>query len=131
MEFPNSTISKIFQYFLTQTTGLTQTDINGNILQSQMNQGKRRSNRQMRQLDIGETVVTRDYTYANKWKEGVINARTGPLSYQVKIAPNQYCRRHLNQLISPKAKDGGTQRDASQTTNGEASEEAKYLRVCI
>ena len=49
-------------------------------------------------LEVGQIVVARDYTGAEKWKEGVIRARTGPLSYEVEVVPHQIWRRHIDQL---------------------------------
>jgi len=41
-----------------------------------------------RKLDVGQTVVARDYRGVNRWLPGVITSHSGPLSYEVKVAPN-------------------------------------------
>ena len=56
------------------------------------------SNSHRRKLDVGQEVVARDYRGGNKWMPGVITAQRGPLTYEVRVAPNTVWRRHIDQL---------------------------------
>ena len=51
-------------------------------------------------------MVARNYRAGNKWVPGIITAHSGPLSYEVKVAPNTVWRRHVDQLresaVTPK-----------------------------
>ena len=51
-----------------------------------------------RKLELGQAVVARNYRAGNKWVPGIITAHSGPLSYEVKVAPNTVWRRHVDQL---------------------------------
>ena len=51
-----------------------------------------------RKLDVGEAVIARNYRGGNKWVPGIITAQSGPLSYEVRVAPNTVWRRHIDQL---------------------------------
>ena len=51
-----------------------------------------------RKLDVGQTVVAPDYRGVNRWAHGVITAHSGPLSYEVRVAPNTFWRRHIKQF---------------------------------
>ena len=51
-----------------------------------------------KKLDLGQAVVVRNYRAGNKWVPGIITAHSGPLSYEVKVAPNTVWRRHVDQL---------------------------------
>ena len=59
-----------------------------------------------RKLELGQAVVARNYRAGNKWVPGIITAHSGPLSYEVKVAPNTVWRRHVDQLresaVTPK-----------------------------
>lgn len=53
-----------------------------------------------RDLAVGDRVLTRDYTAAgDKWAEGVIVKKTGPLSYKVDVGRDAHWRRHADQII--------------------------------
>ena len=43
-------------------------------------------------------VIARNYRAGNKRVPGIITAHMGPLSYEVKVAPNTVWRRHVDQL---------------------------------
>lgn len=103
---------------------LLKPDIRRKVQEKQVDQGKERGNRSVRELNIGQTVAARDYTGPENWRDGVIHARTGPLSYEVEVAPNQIWRRHIDQLLSTKVKqkEGGEQHDAEVRTNAETKE---------
>ncbi|KAL6460959.1 hypothetical protein MHYP_G00309250 [Metynnis hypsauchen] len=47
---------------------------------------------------VGQTVLARDYRGNQKWIAGTIAACTGPLSYNVEVAPGVLWRRHIDQL---------------------------------
>lgn len=53
-----------------------------------------------REASVGEPVHVRDYTASHaKWRDGVVSARTGPVSYVVKTDDGRECRRHIDQII--------------------------------
>lgn len=50
-----------------------------------------------RQFDIGQDVAVRDYRQnQKKWIHGVVNEKTGPVSYRVSVAPGVNWRRHAD-----------------------------------
>nr|XP_055076811.1 uncharacterized protein K02A2.6-like [Misgurnus anguillicaudatus] len=51
-----------------------------------------------RELEIGESVLARNYRGDHKWTPAKVKERTGPLSYTVEIAPDTVWRRHIDQL---------------------------------
>ena len=52
-----------------------------------------------RQYELGESVSVKDYRAdTDKWIPGVIHRKTGPVSYQVEIAPHVFWRRHTDQI---------------------------------
>ena len=54
--------------------------------------------RQRRQLEVGDSVMSRDYRGDLKWRSGRIVKKTGPLMYEVQVAPGIIWRRHIDQL---------------------------------
>lgn len=58
----------------------------------------KRMNPIVRQFDIGQPVMTRDYRGGQKWSEGHIYSKTGPLSYKVNLGNDILWRRHTDQL---------------------------------
>ena len=54
--------------------------------------------RQRRQLEVGDSVMSRDYRGDLKWCAGLIVNKTGPLMFEVKVAPGIIWRRHIDQL---------------------------------
>ncbi|XP_031571846.1 uncharacterized protein K02A2.6-like [Actinia tenebrosa] len=54
--------------------------------------------KERRELQIGKKVVVRVYQSPEKWKPGVVVARTGALHYEVEVAPGLVWRRHIDQL---------------------------------
>ena len=77
---------------------LLKPDIRQRVEDKQQNQAASKNQGPTRQLHVGQTVVARSYRGGNKWMPAVIVARSGPLSYEVKVAPNMIWRRHLDQL---------------------------------
>lgn len=54
----------------------------------------------VRQFEKGQQVLTRDYTRnSNKWQEGNIEEKTGPVSYKVAFKNGNVCRRHADQIL--------------------------------
>ncbi|CAH2215514.1 jg26769 [Pararge aegeria aegeria] len=54
----------------------------------------------VRNFDIGDKVITRNYsTKENKWIEGDIVEKTGPVSYKVLLNKGNICRRHTDQML--------------------------------
>ena len=43
-------------------------------------------------------MAVREHRKDQKWVPGVINARNGPLSYQVAVAPDTIWKRHVDQI---------------------------------
>lgn len=54
--------------------------------------------KQYRQLEMGDSVMSRDYRGDLKWRPGLIVNKTGPLMYEVQVAPGLIWRRHIDQL---------------------------------
>lgn len=54
--------------------------------------------RQLRQVEVGDTVMARDYRGGLKWCPGRVLERTGPLMYRVEVG-NTIWRRHIDQLL--------------------------------
>ena len=54
--------------------------------------------RHRRQLEVGDSVMSRDYRGDLKWRAGLIVNKTGPLMYEVEVAPGIIWRRHIDQL---------------------------------
>ncbi|XP_021359257.1 uncharacterized protein K02A2.6-like [Mizuhopecten yessoensis] len=57
------------------------------------------SMQRVREFDVGNPVSVRDYRGNHKWTPGVIASQSGPLSYQVQVAPGQCWRRHADQIL--------------------------------
>ena len=51
-----------------------------------------------RKLELSQAVIARSYRAGNKRVPRIITAHMGPLSYEVKVAPNTVWRRHVDQL---------------------------------
>ena len=81
---------------------LIKPDIRKHVLDKQTSQAKQNgaiaSN--TRQLFVGQAVSVRDYGGKEKWIQGIVHARTGPVSYQVEVAPNVIWKRHIDQLLA-------------------------------
>ena len=73
-------------------------DIARKFADKQAEQLKTRGATKMREFTVGQKVAVRDYrAKPHKWVTGTIYAKTGPLSYQVKVG-GQIWRRHVDQL---------------------------------
>jgi hypothetical protein len=49
---------------------------------------------------VGKSVLVRNYRGNNKWKSGIVQRKTVPVSYMVETSPGQAWRRHTDQIIS-------------------------------
>ncbi|XP_033631687.1 uncharacterized protein LOC117293454 [Asterias rubens] len=75
-------------------------DIRHRVTQKQKDQTVcHKSSKTTRELHENQHVLVRDYRGPRKWITGVINARTGPLSYEVRVGPDSIWRRHIEQLL--------------------------------
>ncbi|CAB3994947.1 Hypothetical predicted protein [Paramuricea clavata] len=73
---------------------LIKLDIRKHVIEKQVSQAKPKG-------DIaGNAVSVRNYREKEKWIQGIVRARTGPVSYQVEIAPNVIWRRYIDQLLA-------------------------------
>ena len=52
----------------------------------------------VKQYENGEPVLVRDYRNNQKWEEGLIHSRTGPVSYNVSMDNDMVWRRHTDQI---------------------------------
>jgi transposase InsO family protein len=53
-----------------------------------------------KKFDVGDTVLARDYSVrGDKWMEGTICKKTGPVSYKVDVVNGLTWRRHQDQII--------------------------------
>ena len=80
---------------------LVKPNLNRKMVNQQHQQGIKAANekgRQRRQLGVGDAVMSRDYRGDLKWCSGLIVKKTGPLMYEVKVAPGIIWRRHIDQL---------------------------------
>jgi len=68
------------------------------VKDKQQDQQLRSSHSPARKLELGQAVVARNYRAGNKWVPGIITAHSGPLSYEVKVAPNTVWRWDVDQL---------------------------------
>ena len=80
---------------------LVKPNLNRKMVNQQHQQSIKAANekgRQRRQLEVGDSVMSRDYRGDLKWRSGLIVKKTGPLMYEVQVAPGIIWRRHIDQL---------------------------------
>ena len=80
---------------------LVKPNLNRKMVNKQHQQSFRAANeksRQCRQLEVGDSVMSRDYQGDLKWRSGLIVKKTGPLMYEVQVAPGIIWRRHIDQM---------------------------------
>ena len=68
--------------FLTRIVDLVKPNLNRKMVNQQHQQSIRAANekgRQRRQLELGDSVMSRDYQGDLKWRSGLIVNKTGPL----------------------------------------------------
>ena len=82
---------------------LVKPNLNRKMVNRQHQQSIRAANekgRQRRQLEVGDSVMSRDYRGDMKWCSGLIVNKTRPLMYEVQVAPGIISRRRIDQLKS-------------------------------
>ena len=80
---------------------LVKPNLNRKMVNQQHQQSIRAANekgRQRCQLEVGDSVMSRDYRGDLKWRPGLIVNKKGPLMYEVEVAPGIIWRRHIDQL---------------------------------
>ena len=80
---------------------LVKPNLNRKMVNQQHQQSIRAANkkgRQCRKLEVGDSVMSRDYRGDLKWRSGLIVKKTGPLMYEVQVAPGIICLRRIDQL---------------------------------
>ena len=80
---------------------LVKPNLNSKMVNQQHQQSIKAANekgRQQCQLEVGDSVMSRDYRGDLKWRSGLIVSKTGPLMYEVQVAPGIIWRRHIDQL---------------------------------
>ena len=71
------------------------------MVNQQYQQSINAANEKVRQrlpLEVGDSVMSRDYRGDLKWRPGLIVNKTGPLMYEVQVVPGIIWRRHIDQL---------------------------------
>lgn len=80
---------------------LVKPNLNRKMVNQQHQQSIRAANekgRHRRPLEVGDSVMSRDYRGDLKWRAGLIVNKTGPLMYEVEVAPGIISCRHIDQL---------------------------------
>ncbi|XP_061164935.1 uncharacterized protein LOC133173882 [Saccostrea echinata] len=74
-------------------------DLTSTVLQKQYGSKAKHCGNVIREFADGDSVNTRDYrTNSDKWANGRIHSRTGPLSYKVDVNGSLW-RRHIDQIV--------------------------------
>lgn len=82
-----------------------------------------------RSFEVGQKVLTRDYsTYNNKWEEGRVSEKTGPVSYKIMLDSGDMYRRHADQIWPLRHQQirMSTQLDVPAAAASADAEQAKY-----
>ena len=80
---------------------LVKPNLNQKMVNQQHQQGIKAANekgRQRCQLEVGDAVMSRDYQGDLTWRSRLIINNTGPLMYEVQVAPGIIWCRHIDQL---------------------------------
>ena len=96
---------------------LMKPQLRDSVNNKQADQAASKKSGRQRDFQVGQSVSVRDYRGSRKWIPGVIMAKTGPLSYQVKIGPGSIWRRHVDQLLDA---------DTSQPVTFQQTPEPEY-----
>ena len=77
-------------------------NIAGTVHRSQDAQQQRRHQHSKdRQLDVGEPVRVRDYRKGEeKWTQGIVVEKTGPVSYRINVGVPGVWKRHVDQMLT-------------------------------
>lgn len=71
----------------------------------QLTEEQRHNTTPLRVAQQNEPILIRNYTKTgNKWTEGVVDERIGPVSYKVKTNNGQVHKRHIDQILSNKSR---------------------------
>ncbi|CAH0721443.1 unnamed protein product, partial [Brenthis ino] len=101
-------------------------DVGAVVLEAQSKQVDRAGGTN-RELQLGDTVLTRDYTTkGEKWSEGTVTKKTGPVSFKVDVGGGVEWRRHQDQMIqlgNRKEKNRYSLARTSTTASADANEE--------
>ena len=73
-------------------------------LKSETRRMERGEMKEPRSFAEGQRVMTRNYARGDKWMQGVVEKRTGPLSYHVRVDGGTV-RRHTDQVITRQVKE--------------------------
>ena len=113
---------------------LVKPNLNRKMVNQQHQQGIKAANekgRERRQLVVGDAVMSRDYRGDLKWRSGLIVKRTGPLMYEVQVAPEIVWRRHIDQLRPTAVKPTDVQGVAPDTVVASEAEVVSPPPVAI
>lgn len=78
---------------------LLRPNVSGRVMKAQARMMGEGDMRKSRDFSSGDSVLVRDYRGDCKWAPGVIQSKTGPVSYTVEMASGQIWRRHADQVI--------------------------------
>ena len=113
---------------------LVKPNLNRKMVNQQHQQGIKAVNekgRQLRQLQVGDAVMSQDYRGDLKWCSGLIVKKTGPLMYEVQMAPGIVWHRHINQLRPTAAEPTDVQGIAPDMVKGSEAEVVSPSPVAI
>ena len=113
---------------------LVKPNLNRKMVNQQHQQGIKAANekgRQRRQLAVGDAVMSRDYRGDLKWRSGLIVKKTGPLMYEVQVAPGIVWRRHIDQLRPTAVEPTDAQGVAPETVEASEAEVVSPPLVAI
>ncbi len=81
-------------------------DLQQKVRDKQSKQKQHHDNKwQVRSFQVGDAVLTRNFSYGPKWIPGFIAKVTGPLSYQAMFGDGKTVRRHVDQILSQVLED--------------------------
>ncbi len=81
-------------------------DLQQKVRDKQSKQKQHHDNKwQARSFQVGDAVLTRNFSYGPKWIPGFTAKVTGPLSYQVMHGDGKTVRRHVDQILSQELED--------------------------
>ncbi len=91
---------------LRSTLDLLHPDLQQKVHDKQSKQKQQHDNKwQVRSFQVGDAVLTRNFSYGPKWIPGFIAKVTGPLSYQVMLGDGKTVRSHMDQILSQELED--------------------------
>lgn len=71
-------------------------------MERKQNSQKKHHDKQLseRSFQVGDTVITRNFSHGPNWIPGFITKVTGPLSYKVMLGDGIIVRRHVDQVLA-------------------------------